>query len=83
MSEPLGIALLGCGTVGTGVVQLLAERFEYLLRRSVRGLALRHVVVRDPEKWRPLDVNKSKFISDLTTTDWTTIIATAASADQA
>lgn len=54
MTEPLGIALLGCGTVGGGVVQLLTDRADLLAARAGRPLALRRVVVRDPAK--PRDV---------------------------
>ena len=46
----LGIALLGHGTVGRGVVQLLAARGDELRRRMNLAFDLRHVVVRDPAK---------------------------------
>ena len=47
-SEPLGIALVGCGTVGTGVARLLLGQKDRLAQRAGRPLALRRVVVRDP-----------------------------------
>jgi homoserine dehydrogenase len=52
--EPLGIAVLGCGTVGSGVVKLLTEHAERLTTRTGRRLSLRHVVVRDLAKPREM-----------------------------
>jgi homoserine dehydrogenase len=54
VSEPFNIALLGCGTVGGGVARLLLEQPTRLAARAGRPLALRRVVVRDPDK--PRDV---------------------------
>src|SRR5262249_41021737 len=54
MSEPYNIALLGCGTVGTGVARLLLEQPERLAARAGRPLALRRVVVKHIDK--PRDV---------------------------
>ncbi len=56
MPDPFGIALLGCGTVGGGVVKLLLEEAERLAARAGRPLQLRHVVVRDPVKSRSAPV---------------------------
>ena len=53
-SEPLGVALVGCGTVGAGVARVLLEHADRLGRRAGRPLALRRVVVRDPAKPRPV-----------------------------
>jgi homoserine dehydrogenase len=54
MTDPFGIALLGCGTVGGGVAKLLLGQADRLAARAGRPLALRHVVVRDPAKTRPV-----------------------------
>ena len=43
----IGISLLGCGIVGTGVVRLLREQRELLARRTGLTFDIRHVVVRD------------------------------------
>jgi len=64
VNEPLGIALIGCGTVGGGVARLLLEQSERLAARAARPLILRRVVVRDPAKSRPV-----KLPRDLVTTD--------------
>lgn len=51
MSEsPIGIALLGHGVVGAGVVRILQEQREMLQRRTGLRFDLRHVVVRDAKK---------------------------------
>src|SRR5947209_10554177 len=54
MPEPFGIALLGCGTVGGGVARLLLEQGDRLAARAGRPLELRHVVVNDRLKPRPV-----------------------------
>jgi homoserine dehydrogenase len=47
---PIGIALLGSGVVGSGVIKLLTEQAEMLRRRAGLSFDIRHVVVRDPRK---------------------------------
>jgi homoserine dehydrogenase len=56
MTTPLGIALIGCGTVGGGVARLLLEQADRLAARAGRRLLLRRVVVRDPSKQRPVSL---------------------------
>lgn len=64
-AEPLGIALLGCGTVGSGVAKLLLEQPERLEARAGRPLVLRKVVVRDPSKDRPVRLPRDVLTTDL------------------
>ena len=52
MPDPLGVALVGCGTVGTGVARLLTHHADRLAHRSGRPIELRAVVVRDAAKPR-------------------------------
>ena len=52
MSDTLGIALVGCGTVGGGVAHVLLAHAERITQRAGRALVLRRVVVRDPAKPR-------------------------------
>ncbi len=52
MSDTLGIALVGCGTVGGGVAHVLLAHADRITQRAGRALALRRVVVRDPAKPR-------------------------------
>jgi homoserine dehydrogenase len=63
--EPLGIALIGCGTVGGGVAQLLLEQPERLAARAGRPLALRRVVVRDLDRPRSAAVPRDLLTTDL------------------
>jgi homoserine dehydrogenase len=65
MTEPLGIALIGCGTVGGGVARLLLERPERLAARAGRPLVLRKVIVRDPGKPRDIDLPPGAVTTDL------------------
>jgi homoserine dehydrogenase len=63
--EPLGIALIGCGTVGSGVARLLLEQRERLSGRAGRELLLRRVVVRDRAKPRSIAVPDELLTTDL------------------
>lgn len=49
------IGLLGCGTVGGGLVELIRRNREVVARRSGVDLEVRRVLVRDPAKERPCD----------------------------
>ena len=53
MTAPLTVALLGGGTVGASVAQLLGEQAEELAARIGRPIVLRGVAVRNPDKARP------------------------------
>jgi homoserine dehydrogenase len=64
MSEPLGVALIGCGTVGGGVAKILLDHAARLTQRAGRPVVLRKVVVRDPAKPRAVALP-----ADLITTD--------------
>src|ERR1019366_2769351 len=46
----VGIALLGCGVVGGGVVSILLDQRDLLRQRTGLDLKLRHVIVRDTKK---------------------------------
>jgi homoserine dehydrogenase len=65
VSEPLNVALIGCGTVGTGVARLLLEEPERLEARAGRPLNLRRIVVRDLDRARPVHVPRSLLTTDL------------------
>jgi homoserine dehydrogenase len=49
----IGISLLGCGVVGSGVARILSEQRELIARRTGLVFDIRHVVVRDHAKVRP------------------------------
>src|SRR4051812_32645821 len=48
-----GVTLLGCGTVGGGVVNILLNQRELLRQRTGVDFALRHVVVKSREEYPP------------------------------
>ena len=52
----LNIALVGCGTVGTGVVRILQASMESLRNRTGRLIQLRRVVVQNVAKQREVDL---------------------------
>lgn len=49
---PLQIGLLGCGTVGGGVLRLLRDKARYLGERAGAPLEVRRILVRDLDKPR-------------------------------
>ena len=61
----LNVALVGCGTVGSGVVQILQTNADLLTERAGRGFNLRHVVVRDRTKPRNISLDDSIITEDL------------------
>lgn len=65
MSDTLGIALVGCGTVGGGVAHVLLAHAERIAQRAGRPLALRRVVVRDPAKPRDPLVPRDLISTDI------------------
>jgi homoserine dehydrogenase len=50
--KPLRIALLGAGTVASGVARVLARNQEELQRRAGRGIEIAAVAARNPDKAR-------------------------------
>ncbi len=53
--KTVGIALLGCGVVGSGVARILSQQCELIRQRTGIRFEIRHVVVRDPAKQRDFD----------------------------
>ncbi len=47
---PIGVGMIGCGTVGGGVAHLLTEQAELYARRVGRPIELRRVLVRDVKR---------------------------------
>ena len=56
----VNIGLLGCGTVGSGFVELLGRERERIRARDGVDVALRRILVRDVGKVRP-EINPSLF----------------------
>ncbi|MBE3590821.1 MAG: homoserine dehydrogenase [Firmicutes bacterium] len=55
------VGLMGCGTVGAGVVELVRLRREKIARLTGRRPAIRRILVRDPAKPRSVPVDPSLF----------------------
>ncbi|MFB9905860.1 homoserine dehydrogenase [Allokutzneria oryzae] len=66
--EPIKVALLGCGTVGTEVVRLLHEQADDLAARVGAPVELTGIAVRRPNKHRDVP-------AELLTTDATALVA--------
>jgi homoserine dehydrogenase len=66
MSEAVGIALVGCGTVGSGVAHVLIAHADRIAQRAGRPLVLKHVVVRDLSKARDPLISRSIITTDRT-----------------
>lgn len=55
-TSELKIALVGCGTVGSGVVRILRSSGDQLTSRAGRRLLLKHVVVKTPDRQRDVSL---------------------------
>ncbi|MGE0397833.1 MAG: homoserine dehydrogenase [Kofleriaceae bacterium] len=68
MTQPrtIGVALLGLGNVGGGVVKILEDNAAAIEARLGARLAVRAIVVRDPDKAnRVVDVDRSLLTTDI------------------
>lgn len=63
--EPLKVALLGCGVVGTEVARLLTTHADELAQRVGTRLELAGIGVRRPGRIRDLDVAPGLFTTDV------------------
>lgn len=62
--KDIRIALLGCGTVGTGVIKLLLQNEDDIRARLGASVTVRHVVVRDPSRLRDPEVDPALLCVD-------------------
>ncbi|MAQ28706.1 MAG: homoserine dehydrogenase [Erythrobacter sp.] len=65
MAEPLRIALAGLGTVGTGVIELLAANRSTIERRAGRPLEIVAVNARDRARDRGVDLSPYAWVDDM------------------
>ncbi len=65
MAEPLRIGLAGLGTVGAGVVRLLATNHDLIAARAGRELQIVAVSARDRSKDRGVDLNAFAWEDDM------------------
>jgi homoserine dehydrogenase len=68
-TAPVGVGLLGCGTVGGALVELIASEREAVAARTGLDLVVRRVGVRSLDRARPTVVD-----ADLLTTDLAAIV---------
>ncbi len=61
---PVRVGLLGCGTVGGGVVRLLVDNARYLAERAGAPIEIARVLVRDAQKPRPPELDRSIITTD-------------------
>jgi homoserine dehydrogenase len=66
MTQPLRIALAGLGTVGVGVVKLLAANRDLIARRAGRPIEIVAVSSRDRERDRGVDLSAFDWVDDAT-----------------
>jgi homoserine dehydrogenase len=64
VQSTVGIALLGCGTVGGGLAERVLHERGAITRRSGVDYALRGIAIRDPHKPRPHDIPPELFTRD-------------------
>lgn len=64
MSESIGVGLIGLGTVGSGVVELLHNAPYSLRRRKNVDFVLRRVAVRDLDKAREVAIDPALLSAD-------------------
>lgn len=61
---PLKIAIAGLGTVGAGVLKLLATNQELVARRAGRSIVVTSVSARDRSRDRGIDIGKLRWFDD-------------------
>jgi len=66
MAEKLRIALAGLGTVGAGVIKLLARNAALIERRAGRGIEVVAVSARDRTRDRGVDLSGFEWVDDTT-----------------
>ena len=63
--QDVQVALVGLGTVGTGVARLLVKHGDRIARHAGRHVTLKQVVVKDPAKERSIDLPTGLISDDL------------------
>ncbi|EPR41747.1 homoserine dehydrogenase [Desulfovibrio sp. X2] len=64
MGKPVVIGLAGLGTVGQGLVRILAENADWIRRRIGHDILLKRAVVRDLNKPRGVELPEGTVVSD-------------------
>lgn len=63
--KELNIALLGLGTVGSGVVKIIEENRQQIKDTINKDIVIKHILVRDKSKKRPLNINQYHLTEDI------------------
>ena len=58
------VGLLGCGTVGSGVVELLNKNADIISRRTGDNIEVKKVLDKDLDKCRALGIDEEKITAD-------------------
>lgn len=62
--KTINVGLLGLGTVGTGVLQVLQTNEEQINRKSGLRLEIKKILVRNPEKQRAINVEMERLTTN-------------------
>ncbi|XVL11021.1 homoserine dehydrogenase [Staphylococcus xylosus] len=63
--KELNVALLGLGTVGSGVVKIIEENREQIQETMNKNINIRHILVRDKSRQRPINVSNYNLTEDI------------------
>lgn len=63
--KELNVALLGLGTVGSGVVKIIEENREQIRETMNKDINIRHILVRDKSRKRPINTSKYNLTEDI------------------
>ncbi|OUM98044.1 MAG: homoserine dehydrogenase [Firmicutes bacterium ZCTH02-B6] len=64
MEKPVQVGLLGCGTVGSGVLSILQANAERIAARAGALIEVRRVAVRDLKKYRTVSLDEALLTTD-------------------
>ncbi|MCI2920183.1 homoserine dehydrogenase [Staphylococcus hominis] len=63
--KELNVALLGLGTVGSGVVKIIEENRQQIKDTLNKDIVIKHILVRDTTKKRPINISQYHLIEDI------------------
>ncbi|MCE5037964.1 homoserine dehydrogenase [Staphylococcus auricularis] len=61
----LNIAILGLGTVGSGVVKIIEENNDQIKETINKDIYIQHILVRDKNKPRPINISRYHLTEDI------------------
>ncbi|MFZ8102608.1 homoserine dehydrogenase, partial [Staphylococcus arlettae] len=63
--KELNVALLGLGTVGSGVVKIIEENRQQIIDTINKDINIKHILVKDKSRKRPINVSKYHLTEDV------------------